>query len=262
MKYLLLLLFLICSFKVSLAQYHAIGISEIRSDAISIDGKIDDWYWIPEKYKLHNENLVTPHKGKNIDKSSFEIEMFIGWSYTDNSLYIIATIDDDIRTVTGKGNMSEGYWINDCMQLTISPNDKKGLYFDKTFPVYYSVLQYYIQFPTYDLEAKSTTQIGPDWLKNPNQYVNWATTIEKVDNKKCRTIIEIKLALWDEWHYESPRYSKRHFFIENETLLSTIKFYDLDNDGDNYSGWITWCGNNNWSKVDNLSKFILDPIIY
>ncbi|MGV8094240.1 MAG: hypothetical protein AB2L24_20470 [Mangrovibacterium sp.] len=176
------------------SQFRAAYIPEDKLPFMKMDGDPSDWDWVPSGYlitKRSMNNLLNNPAKKNAE--SWECMIKVAWSDLENEIFILAMIFDDVII-----NNNPKIYLNDCMQIAISPYDY-GSGYRENEESYFSTIQEDFILNANDT-AKLIVAIGPKWLEDrKSDYIKWSINRTRDKNGRIVTIYEAGMSLWDKW---------------------------------------------------------------
>lgn len=192
------------------AQIKAIEIPFDREKEILIDGNIEDWSWVDDKYKLYSDNFFNITNNSLPDTSSFSIELFVAWSQIKNKVFIVAKVKDN-ELINGEG-----------LNIAVNPTNAQGHYWVNDAPAHFNVVDYY--FELRDTKLFPNVYLGPEWLAKKNHLF-----AVNINSSKTEVSYEISFPLWDSWN-DNINLSKRHRLNQEEKIGLMLVYTDIDSD--------------------------------
>lgn len=230
-------------------KYHAICVPNEKLINIEIDGKIDDWDWVPDNYIIRANELMF-QKNASFNQDDLDGYFFVGWNKTTNWIYLVAKIYDDNLEIK-----EDRY--RDWFEFQANTSNSK-----QNINTNLMTIEFYKKLNGEDI-ANNVRSPEANWMLNVDEYGKWAINIKK-DSIQKRNIItyEIGIELWDEWSSLGEEYSLRHNLEDNQIIGLTVSIFDYDeNEERNLLYTISGSGGKYWGYSFYMSDFVLDPLL-
>lgn len=206
------------------SKFQAVCIPDMQLIEINIDGQLDDWNWVSDKYRNYPVKWFNPNKIKNDVSERFSPMVLIGWSNASNKVYLAIEVEDDLH-VSGNEIDETNYNINDCLEVGLDPSQNGGpvdwnnIYEGKITFLYFVASE---NFKKSNLKLK----LGPKW-QEPELKYGYSV---KTDSIRKKQIIqyEIELSLFDYWNNVGPDISNRHVLEAEQKIGIIFNFIDVD----------------------------------
>lgn len=231
-------------------KYHCIYVPDEKLVNIEIDGILNDWEWVPDRYLINASQLMFK-KGYSINKEDLDGYFFVGWNKITNWIYIVAEIYDNNLDTANNAYM-------DKFEFQANPSNSMQKLNSNVL-----AFEFYKKTNGEDL-ANNIIDSEGNWMLNLDENAKWAINIEKDSiQAKNKITYEIGIQLWDEWSPMGEVYSINHVLEENQIIGLVLIAIDSDLDeeqslmytvggsGGRYKGYTFY-----------MSNFILDPLIY
>ena len=252
MKYctIFIFIFVFWQYNIVYGQFKSVQIPDSMLVKMKIDGDTSDWDWVPRKYIITEQSMHKIVSRNNNEKWSCWIK--VGWSDLNQKLYIIAKVTDDIFIT----NNSQ-YYLNDCMQFVINPDNIGGRYAgENNVRANYTIKVAFVSISDKITELRIIN--GPDWLKDQKQYITWNVQHHNKKGGGYERIYEICLSLWDKWEAEGPEYSLPTRLFPFKRIKLAFDISDSDTPDDMVNEWTNLATRRWWMNADEIPEFVLD----
>ena len=218
-----LALFLFFQGNIVNGQFQVINIPDDKLMTIKLDGEMEDWNWIPEKFILTNEDLCKPAISNGISSDDFSVRLRLAWNELKNWLYIVIEVQDDYLQLNTEKK--------DKVSVRIDPFNRRTKYKNwnqnNSFMTGFSIWGIK-SGQDYKLKLAS----GSKWFLKDASYtkVGYQNYTDKETGKNI-TVYEIGMLLWGEWDKSGREQSKAHQLETNQKLSMYIQFSDVDESG-------------------------------
>ena len=95
-----------------------------------VNGDLSDWIGIDETFGIDSSDLVDVVANADVDESDFSVRMWVGWSDTENRLYIAARVLDDIHQIDRPAGAAILMFQDDAMEVFIDADHSGGQFAD------------------------------------------------------------------------------------------------------------------------------------
>ena len=233
MKNLLVSIFVIVAFVNNLnSQHHVVYVPSDRLSKIKIDGKINDWDWVPKKYiisgiEMNNNYLIS---NATYNKKNWDCKIIVAWSDITNRIYIVVKVYDDIKRSNPPSMFGCPKLVDDNLQLIVNPDNNSGNCWNKiAFPDLNRLVKVTMHTPFSIGEAQLVFDYGPSWFVNRKDLIGcgWGNK-GNCSLGPYETTYEIEMALWDEWSEMGIEYSRRHILSSDQGIRLAIIIDDVD----------------------------------
>ncbi len=243
MKYVFIFLLYVLSFNVIYGQnvdnyiYHAAYIPVEQLQNISIDGKLHEWSWVSDEYKIKDTYLLS---SEFVDSSNFSVEFFVAWTPVTDKIYVIAKVKDDIINMNGVSEEEELY-------LIIDSNRESGSLWSGQMCKHLLLNALKLRIGSY-----LWIKYGPQWINNQD-YLKIHVLPEK-----DAIYYEIEFNLWNDLSLYSSLLSKPLALSPGMQTGLSLLFVDIDDDKPGVR-IRTFSGSGSNIYTDEGSVFVLDP---
>lgn len=197
--------------------YHAAYVPLEITDRIIIDGNIDEWEWVPAKYKITNSNLMN---SEQVTKEDLDVEIFFAWSKATNMVYLVASVKDDIVNVDKLG-------YDDGVHVNINPNKVSGEYWS-------GVTYRLIGFNIFETLVTPTSEwynsyihYGPRWLMMKD-YFSFAIKVKDLSDGKHEICYEFGFKIFEDLSLYSSFLSSIATLQPGKIIGLTVAVNDVD----------------------------------
>jgi hypothetical protein len=241
-------------------QFRAVYIPDDKLNQMKMDGDTSDWSWVPKDYIISSNYMVDASGISKPNLESFKSKVIVGWSDLTNWIYILAIIEDDFTSIDRAPPDGE-FWLDDCMEVAINPDNHGGRYNNRNMYRFFNVVKFHYSFPMIDSSYEFELNKGPLWYLDKGKYIDWGGQEIKSHSRdeSVIRIYEIGTGLWDQWSDQGPLFSKESQLTFNKIIRLAIAFDDVDEIKDQREAqWVTFSGKRWHYNADQMSQFILD----
>jgi hypothetical protein len=244
-------------------QRHAVYIPADKLARIKIDGKTNDWDWVPQRYFIKGEDMNNNYLISNstYHKENWDCKIFIAWSDVRNRIYIVATVYDNIKKSNPEWLFGCPNLFDDHLNVIINPDNRSGNCWNNlTYPDIHRLVKVSMHTPFSKGDAQLVIDYGPSWFNNYKELITygWGNKGDCSEGR-CETTYEIEMALWDEWSELGIEYSLRHILEPDKSIRLAIVVDDVDKSKSKIDDeWMT-CSQPKWFNIIvQMPEFILD----
>lgn len=231
--------------------------SEITAaNPITIDASLADWSWVDPATIITSDDLQDCLGGELPPKDDFDCVLYVGWSRSENMIYVGTQVMDDIFN-NDCPEPGQAY-MDDNLEIIIDANNDGGNY--RGVPVGGPAQQTAFHIP-----GAGGFQAYYHWAPEEMQWIThepWAILAYDDSNVPDVYIYEIKIAIWDNVDPTGPDNSERHICTADETIGFQLQYDEVDAEPDTRDHQPctgTTESGASWNDASVISNFVLLP---
>ena len=242
-----------------------------------MDGDLSEWEIVPDDYRIPFSICLDGEGNPPTDFSDLNSEVIIGWSDSENKLYVMDQRFDDFYDRDGVGGGAGGddtiemhhdgdhggepFWVSGD---DFPDADERALNMGRYAQTYHT------RFP--DLPG-STGEGGETWAwfwvsqstwHDAPEYMDWGFQIDGQLNQGEATLyIEFNRLMWDEFVWNDPGASVVHDLTEGNIIGLGWMFGDQDGSGTDKPPvelWYISGAADAWKTSASATDFLLAPV--
>jgi len=204
-----------------------------------IDGRLDDWALLDESYAISTESfrdLIGEEEAES-DLADFSVRLMVGWNKTENKLFIVAQVIDDVHQIDRPaGTAVSQIFLDDDMEVFLDADHSGGQY------AFFKELSDEEQRRLNGVEANHFVIAGPppdeDFLVNFSAAVWYALPdgpysaaaygLDGASGGPAVVNYELMLVPFDRVNMDAVFLSDEHLLQENEIIGFNVEFNDFD----------------------------------
>lgn len=209
--------------------YKAIEVPSNKILSINIDGKLNEWNWIPESYKYKLEDCVIGNESSK--KTDFEGYFSFAWSKETNWFYFIASIKDDIINV----DTIRSHYFNDKIELAYYLGDCSKSNINNPYYTPDNLVWFNLFCNTSEPKSGCFVLFGPDlkiknnaWVIKDKRYAKFNCSINRTKDGKFIINYEVGMCLWENISKNGPEYSDEFLLGANKKIRAFLSVVDYD----------------------------------
>ena len=235
-----------------------------------MDGDLSEWEMIPKAYIQDISHFFEVSYNSAPDPSNLDIKRcIVGWSESQNKLYFVAEVFDDVHKVTRTGITTAGnIWIDDFFDIMVDADHSGGKYrsFESIEPEHprrwdgAQAIQYILSVPPpddrpFEIYNYATWNYAPPWSE-----VGW-NHVELPSEGGSITSYECALIAFDDLNWMGPDQSKIHNLEQGEVIGVNVALGDWDLDPKYIDGyWSLSPKTKTYKLAERLTDFLLAPV--
>ena len=245
------------------------------------DGSLEDWERISSRPTFTELDFQSLNVGEGaaIGPPDLAVEVYLGWSGSQNRIYAAIERLDDVYVNTYEGGDLTGIWRYDGFEIMVDGDHSGGQYngysFDCCGGFKLAVPLDWGPEPCWDAcRSNFSAQqyigiaVAPDGrlLGHLGSDANdWATLPPYGDaggfleeGVPHRSVVEMMLTPFDELRWEGPEYSRESVLKTGKIIGLQVSVPDFDEEAGKYRGFSTLEGQpNTWREADNFVDCVL-----
>jgi hypothetical protein len=201
-----------------------------------VDGDLSDWAEFDEAFAIGTEQLVDLVAEADVNEQDFSVRLWVGWSDTENRLYIAARVLDDIHQIDRPAGSAERIFQDDDMEIFVDADHSGGQFAD------FSDLPAVEQLRRNGTEASHFVIAGPppdedffvgfsaaDWYSQHDGPFTAAAYRFQADVDGLTAInYEMMLVPYNRIDVGAEFQSIQHDLVPREVLGFNVRFNDFD----------------------------------
>ena len=245
------------------------------------DGTLEDWEGVLGRPTLTESDFESLEVGDGalIGPPDLTANVYLGWSGTQNRLYVAIERVDDVYVNTYEGGDLTGLWRHDSIEIMVdgdhSGGQYNGFYYDDDCdggwkPValladHWDPCRYRSNFQAQQYFGIAAAPDGrllgcqasgaSDWVTVP-PYGDAGGFVE--EGLPHRSVVEIMVTPFDELRWDTPQHSRESVLKAGKIIGLQIAVPDFDTEAARYHGFSTLGGQTNaWRQADSFVDFLL-----
>ena len=245
----------------------------------TLDGDLSEWAIVPDDYRIPFSICLDGEGNPPTDFSDLNSEVIVGWSESENKLYVMDQRFDDFYDRDGVGGGAGGddtiemhhdgdhggepFWVSGD---DFPDADERALNMGRYAQTYHT------RFP--DLPG-STGEGGETWAwfwvsqstwHDQPEYMDWGFQIDgQLNSGEATVFIEFNRVMWDEFVWNDPDASVQTDLQEESIIGLGWMFGDQDGSGTNeekppVETWFMSGAADAWKTSASASDFLLAPV--
>jgi hypothetical protein len=95
-----------------------------------VDGDLSDWAGVDDAFAIDTAQFVDLVSDAEVDGEDFSIRLWVGWSDTENRLYMAARVLDDVHQIDRPSGAAVLMWQDDDMEVFVDADHSGGQFAD------------------------------------------------------------------------------------------------------------------------------------
>jgi len=222
------------------------------------DGDDSDWDGVPDSYTIGIYKLFDPSqyheagRGES-DVSDMNITHRVGWNETDNRLYVVTTVFDNIHDRTGEGC----FCTDDSYELEV--NMDHSAHADENPEGFVNRIAYKYAVPPVDggyAFSRPVAAVADDWLFPGSEWLDFGWSFTGDEFGESTYTYEQSITPIESFAWDGSEGSAEVWDLEEDDLFHlAIGVGDVDDPSDAYHGfWST-------SPTAWTTDFVLDEMV-
>ena len=184
-----------------------------------IDGNDADWAGVPAEYTIGIDKLYDPSQFQSADRggadvSDMNITHRVGWNDTDNKLYFVTTVFDNVHNID---RTDQGFYKDDALEIEVNPDHSDNP--EQNVDVANRIAYKFAVPPINDGYAFSRPIAGvTEWLFPGSEWLDFGWSFEGEEFGESTYTYELSL---------TPIES---FPLDQATALEGVEVWDLEED--------------------------------
>ena len=243
------------------------------------DGTLDDWEGVLSRptFTEFSFGPLEVGDGASMGPPDLAVNVYLGWSGTQNRLYAAIERLDDVYVNTYEGGDLSNVWRHDSVEIMVDGDHSGGWYsgfhenpcegFKRVAQLadYWDPCRYFSGFQAQQYIGIASAPDGRLLGRQSSNPDDWETGLPYGDaggfveeGTPHRSVVEIMVTPFDELRWDTPEHSRESTLKVGRIIGLQVSIPDFDEEAGAYHGFSTLQGQpNTWRQADNFVDCVL-----